>query len=139
MHIPIPRPPTKIMNRFVHRIVSSNGGGGGGGPGVGGGVLSRDEFHRQLSKKKLIWFGEFHSEPRIVAFLDETVRSLLGSMERRCRRRKTTTPPPKLHVVMEHFSIEMQGLLDRFQSDPTFGYPELKREYEEIGTEVRRG
>jgi hypothetical protein len=88
-------------------------------------------------EKEMIWFSEFHSEPRIVALLNDTILSLLESMERRQRKRGKNRRQPKLHVVMEHFSVEMQDLLDKFQTDPAFGYPELKKEYQEIGTEVR--
>ena len=134
------------MNRFVNCIVSSNGGRcGGNRNGIGGGILSRDEFHRQLSKQKLIWFGEFHSEQRILAFFNDTILSLLDSMEQRHRKRTNKNqqhhlqrpPAPKLHVIMEHFSIEMQDLLEKFQTDPDYGFSELKQEYQEIGTEVR--
>ena len=106
------------MNQFIYRIVGQRSRS----------VLPREKFHEEIRRKQLVWFGEFHSEQRIVAFQHDLVAALSTP-----RRQEAT--PRKLHVVLEHFSVEMQGILDRFQTDPAYGFDELKRAYEDIGTE----
>ena len=89
------------MNRFIHRIVSSSGSSSTRRSTAKKKVLSVDQFLNEIvpwayaSKKKtrmntntknrlssqqprLIWFGEFHSEERIIAFQNELVERLLS-------------------------------------------------------------
>lgn len=168
-----------MKNRFsfIHRIVSQ--------PSKK--VLSREQFYDEILLRrppsssllssasalasasaasssvlpKLIWFGEFHSEERIIAFQNELLENLMNhhasslsssevpSVEpvvaaAPSTNTKVTTPPPPLppppptttiHIVMEHFSIEMQNILDQFQTDPHYGFEELQASYTKIGTE----
>lgn len=106
----------EIMNRFINRIVSHSSRS----------IVSREKFQKQILDKELIWFGEFHSEKRIVGFQNSL---LVACSSLPSQRHK------KLHVVMEHFSFEMQDILDQFILDPNFGFDELKNAYREIGTE----
>lgn len=118
-----------------------------------------------LSKKRVVFFGEFHSEVKITAVCNEIVKALSSSSANRQREGRgdrveegisaaspQTCPAAKsssssgqtggggggrgrLHVILEHFSLSMQDLLKRYQSDPNFHFDDLVREYEQIGTE----
>lgn len=131
---------THTMNKFIHRILSHRTRS----------AVPADEFFRDACTKRAVWLGEFHSEPRILALQNELVVKMAQHLgERSATAGKTnegdddtdagaddsSNRRPRLHVVMEHFSIEMQPLLRRFQTDPEFGVDELEEEYRRIGTE----
>eukprot|EP00536_Pseudo-nitzschia_multiseries_P004642 jgi/Psemu1/10445/gm1.10445_g len=107
------------MNRFVHRFVSH--------PSKG--IVSREQLFSELESKSMVWFGEFHSEDRIVALQKDLLVRLCAAVA------SSTASSSKLHVVLEHFSFEMQDLLRTFQTDPDFGFDDLKASYQRIGTE----
>ena len=73
---------------------------------------------------KLIFLGEFHSVPAITDF--------------QCRVIQALTPDDnesrQLHVVMEHFSFDMQSLLDEFRRG-NITFAELIAQYKAIGSE----
>ena len=75
-----------------------------------------------IAKHRLVYFGEIHSVPQITAF----EQSVAAEMQ----AQSTQT----LHIVMEHFSFDMQGLLDDYQAN-RISFDELVKRYDKIGTE----
>ncbi|KAL7488950.1 hypothetical protein ACHAW6_014539 [Cyclotella cf. meneghiniana] len=79
----------------------------------------------EIQHAKLVYFGEFHSEHRIISFQTELVKQWskrLGSapaVDDAPKDDVTTTDTsgrkPRLHLIMEHFSVDMQELLERYQ------------------------
>ena len=99
------------MNAFVHRILKSS---------TASSLAANSTSHRgavqhlldEIQNSKLLYFGEFHSESRIISFQTELVKEWskrLASVQTKGGR------PPRLHVIMEHFSVDMQDLLKRYQ------------------------
>ena len=58
-----------------------------------------------LSATKIVFFGEIHSEIRIVEFLRHVLAANMVNLPR----------DAKLHIVMEHFSLDMNKLLDTLE------------------------
>ena len=69
-------------------------------------------------------FGEVHSTPSIVAVQHSVQKAMVSKIP----------PPGKLHVVMEHFSLDMQPLLDSYCRGAT-DLKELDLAYRANGTE----
>jgi uncharacterized iron-regulated protein/2-polyprenyl-3-methyl-5-hydroxy-6-metoxy-1,4-benzoquinol methylase len=132
----------ETMNTFIHRILKSST--------ASSITCSRDIAHRgavanlldEIQNAKLIYFGEFHSETRIISFQTELVKEWakrLGSSS--C----AGAVKPRLHLIMEHFSVDMQDLLNKYQclgvdeSGPTVSdqeaFEQLVDSYKTIGTE----
>lgn len=106
---------------------------------------------REVARHRLVFFGEIHSTPSIVAF-QRAVQHEMARLPDRPNRQgvdsdhaanssdngsKTPSPPsqpPCLHVVMEHFSFEMQDLLDEYQLGH-ISFDELVERYRAVGTE----
>ena len=132
----------ETMNTFVHRILKSS---------TASSLAANSTSHRgavqhlmdEIHNSKLLYFGEFHSESRIISFQTELVKewskrlASVKSMEGR---------PPRLHLIMEHFSVDMQDLLRRYQcidlvdndaqlSDDGKAFEQLVNSYKEIRTE----
>lgn len=86
-----------------------------------------DSFVEHVKRCKLVFIGEIHSVGAIANFQSKLIQAL-------------TTPnlaeptTRKLHVVMEHFSFEMQPLLDDFCCR-SMTFADLVKEYRTIGTE----
>ena len=72
-------------------------------------------------ENRLVYFGEIHSKPPIVAFQYELQKAM-------------SEESSTLHVVLEHFSFPMQGLLDDFQ-DGKVSFDELTKAYQQMGNE----
>jgi len=111
-------------------------------------TTTKTKTKSRLSSPRLIWFGEFHSEERIIAFQNELVERLLiplpssslsssaaGTAPEQAPVQEQQNTTTTIHIVMEHFSIEMQEILNRFQTDESYGFDELKSSYQKIGTE----
>ena len=82
-------------------------------------------LEQRLRHCKLIFLGEVHSTPAITAFQHRVVQALTPA---------AADDDRQLHVVMEHFSFDMQPLLDEFrQGNMTFA--ELTARYQSIGSE----
>jgi len=89
-------------------------------------VIDCDLVRDGIRDAKLVYFGEYHSESRIVSFLEELVgewsrclaedasSSSSSSSAGGGTTTTTTTTPPCLHLIMEHFSVDMQPMLDRY-------------------------
>lgn len=81
-----------------------------------------DSFLTNIAKQnRLVYLGEIHSKPSIVALQYELQQALA----------KQST---KLHVVLEHFSFEMQPLLDQFCAGD-LSFEELVNQYHQQGSE----
>eukprot|EP00957_Ditylum_brightwellii_P039796 3013192-Ditylum_brightwellii.AAC.1 len=109
-----------------------------------------------VASNKVIYFGEYHGEDRIIALQTELVKSMSSllsssSTSEHVEKKETGSCPPlhhhggnssfsphrprRVHVIMEHFSTEMQPLLHKYQTQPSYTYDTLKQQYEDIGTE----
>lgn len=137
------------MNRFVHRIIKAStassldnlGSKAARRPST---LPAVHQLVRQdLRHAKLLYFGEFHGESRIVSFQTELVKEWA-----RCLNSAgTAAKPTRLHLIMEHFSVDMQSILDRYVGaednreqpyleDDDEAFEELIRSYkDDFGTE----
>ena len=79
-----------------------------------------------LNNRRLVYFGEIHSVPQIV----ELQKAVLESMTQ-----SAIAQSSKVHVFMEHFSIDDQQLLDKYMSDTIKTEQELCEKYEEQSSE----
>ncbi len=107
--------------------------------------ISLHEFLDEvITKKPLVILGEYHgSEPTIqlqtaiqeamahsLALQEEKAKSEGGSDERDRRGEN-----PKVRVIMEHFSVDMDPLLQKFHLNGAMTTDELIGAYNDIGTE----
>ena len=98
--------------------------------------LSLPDFLSRVSSSKIVWFGEFHSEARICAFLDQLVRSLHdGASGASSSSSSAPTGSRRLHVVCEHFSFEMDDILRQYQGEQSLNFDQFVQAYRDIGTE----
>lgn len=108
------------------------------------GKIYPEGFQEMARQHRLIFFGEIHSQPSIVAcqcaLLQEmcmpSVKSQEISLSTLPSQSTTCDSSSILHVVMEHFSFEMQSMLDSYLRDGTISsFDEFEAKYHEIGTE----
>lgn len=78
-------------------------------------------FLSEIASNRLVFVGEIHSQPPIVTLQ----RSLQEAM---------SADASLLHVVLEHFSFEMQPLLTAYQSGE-MDFDRLTSRYREVGAE----
>ena len=97
--------------------------------------LSLTEFLSRATSSKIVWFGEFHSEPRICAFLEQLVQSLDPSSSSSSSSSPSPQSPKRLHIVCEHFSVEMNDILRQYQRDQSLNFDQFVQAYRDIGTE----
>ena len=121
--------------RFVHRILRSGRTASAVASDLPQHEVGRLSAVQQLVEEnqsaKLVWLGEFHSERRIIEFQTELIREW----------RRRLPGDARLHVILEHFSVDMQTELDQYhrqnstsnQGDEAFDL--LLRQYARIGTE----
>jgi len=81
------------MNQVKHTFVRASQAGFGQ-------FLNLQSVLEEVATKKLVFFGETHSEKSIIALQTEIQQAMIKSLSAQ-----------KLHVIMEHFSFEMQDLL----------------------------
>ncbi|KAL9188818.1 hypothetical protein ACHAXT_007196 [Thalassiosira profunda] len=99
------------MDRFVHRILKASTGASITGPATARHAPAVQQLVKEIQHAKLLYFGEFHAEPRIVAFQAELVKEWA-----RCLAPvNNADAPTRLHLIMEHFSVDMAPMLDRYQ------------------------
>ena len=95
---------------FVHRILKSSGGGSSSTESI------QKLVQNELQHAKLIYLGEFHSEKRIILFQLNLVKEMMRCLAAAAAATKrTAAPTTTLHLIMEHFSTDMQPILDRYQ------------------------
>jgi uncharacterized iron-regulated protein len=85
---------------------------------------------QEIARHRVVFFGEIHSRPPIVAF-QRTVQAAMATIT---SNQTTMAERGTLHVVFEHFSFDMQGLLDQYQQGK-ISFDELVTKYNDIGTE----
>lgn len=147
------------MNRFVHRILKSSTAAstrgavvsrlhgriivGGNTDGSSSLAAVPHLVEQEIGNAKLIYLGEIHSEQRIATFMTEMVRHWSDLLTSTKSSSSVSSPPVRLHLIMEHFSVDMQPLLDKYyangetdEEDDDTSFDELKRSYkEDYGTE----
>ena len=70
---------------------------------------------QELQHAKLLYFGEFHSESRIITFQTELIKEWAKRLASSIMMGRTDTKQrPRIHLIMEHFSTDMQSMLDRY-------------------------
>ena len=79
-----------------------------------------------VENRKLIYFGEIHSVPRIVELQEAVLESLTNSAR---------VQSAKVHVFMEHFSLEDQKLIDGYVNNCIKTEQELVQKYDETSSE----
>jgi len=76
---------------------------------------------KDIAQHKLVFLGETHSMPPIISFQ----REIQAEMSKQA---------DKLHVILEHFSFDLQELLDRYMDDE-IDFEQLVDKYHLIGEE----
>ena len=76
---------------------------------------------KDIAQHKLVFLGEIHSMPPIISFQ----REIQAEMSKQADR---------LHVILEHFSFDLQEILDRYMDDE-INFEQLVDEYHMIGEE----
>lgn len=76
---------------------------------------------KEIARHKLVFLGEIHSMPPIISFQ----REIQAEMSKQA---------DKLHVILEHFSFDLQELLDRYM-DNEIDFEQLVDEYHSVGEE----
>lgn len=83
----------------------------------------------EISKHRLVFFGEIHSMPPIIAFQRQVQATMVEQT-----KNSNADDDAQVHVVMEHFSFELQELLDDY-CDGKLTFEELMSKYLETGEE----
>jgi len=100
---------------------------------------------KEIGKHRLVFFGEIHSMPPIIAFQRQVQASMIQDLSNQQRRQQEQlqeqlqeqpqqTKDAKVHVIMEHFSFELQDLLDEY-CNGKWTFEELVQKYHELGEE----
>jgi SAM-dependent methyltransferase len=93
--------------------------------------LSLNEFlDEYVAPKRMVIMGEFHGAPPII----QLQTSIQETMARSLEYPKTASSGAQVRVLMEHFSVDMQGILNQYH-DGNLDIPGLMHAYDEIGTE----
>jgi SAM-dependent methyltransferase len=91
---------------------------------------------QEIAQHKVVFLGEVHSMPPIVAFQREVQKAMMNIDV----DTSTTTSRSgggnggNLHVIMEHFSFELQYLLDEYMDDK-IDFDTLVHKYHQRGSE----
>lgn len=117
------------MQHVWHRLVGVRGSvalfpdpliGTGTAPPSNFGSLPKDPF-LEIARHKVVFLGEIHSMPPIISFQREIQATMNEQSD-------------QLHVIMEHFSFDLQEILDQFL-DGTIDFQGLVDKYHELGDE----
>ena len=76
--------------------------------------------------RKLVYFAEIHSQPTIINLQLAVLQSLTDHVQRK---------KSKVHVFLEHFSIDDQTLIDEYINNPSVSEEELEKKYHECSEE----
>ena len=79
----------------------------------------------QLSKdltenRKLVYFGEIHSQPAIINLQNAVFQSMVEHANKK---------GSKIHLFLEHFSIQDQTLIDEYLNNSSISEEDLERKY----------
>ena len=103
-----------LLQHVIYKLVGSSG--------TPNSNFGQDvDIHDICQNKRLVFLGEIHSQPSITAFQ----RAVQEEMSRDAHQ---------LHVVLEHFSFDMQSILDDYQQG-NITFDQLVQQYRSIGTE----
>ena len=124
-----PLPLSKVMHRIIGALSATSRGGiytgldrfAGSKPENYGVDFETESFLDSVAKCRLVFLGEIHSVPQIVAMQVAVLRRMASL-------------PGTLHVIFEHFSFEMQDILENYQSKE-ISFDEMVERYDQIGTE----
>jgi SAM-dependent methyltransferase/uncharacterized iron-regulated protein len=117
------------MQHVWHRLVGIRGSaalfpdpliGVANAPPSNFGSLPKDPSH-EVARHKLVFLGEIHSMPPIIAFQREVQAAMNEQSD-------------QLHVILEHFSFDLQGILDQYL-DGTIDFQGLVDKYHDLGDE----
>lgn len=122
-------PLSKVMYRIIGALSATSRGGMYAGLDRFAGTkqenygldVETESFLDSVARCRLVFLGEIHSVPQIVA-MQAAVMKKMASM------------PGTLHVVFEHFSFEMQEILEDYQAQK-IPFDEMVVRYKQIGTE----
>lgn len=119
-----------LMQNIWHRLVGIRGAGSlfpdplsslnEPAPKPNFGKISKHPS-KEIARHKLVFLGEIHSMPPIISFQ----REILAEMSKQS---------DKLHVILEHFSFDLQELLDRYMDDE-IDFEQLVDKYHSVGEE----
>lgn len=119
-----------LMQNIWHRLVGIRGAGSlfpdplsylnEPAPNPNFGKISKHPS-KEIAQHKLVFLGEIHSMPPIISFQ----REIQSEMSKQA---------DKLHVILEHFSFDLQELLDRFMDDE-IDFEQLVDAYHSVGEE----
>ena len=85
------------------------------------------QLMRDLTEnRKLVYFAEIHSQPTIINLQLAVLQSLTDHVQRK---------KSKVHVFLEHFSIDDQTLIDEYINNPSVSEEELEKKYHECSEE----
>lgn len=85
------------------------------------------QLMRDLTEnRKLVYFAEIHSQPAIINLQLAVLQSLTDHVHSR---------QSKVHVFLEHFSINDQSLIDEYINNPSISEEDLDKKYHELSEE----
>ena len=102
-------------------------------PHLFGKEITINDFLSDVEKKKMVILGEYHCSPNIVQLQTNIQEKLAQSLIVQSSNDEMSQDTPKVRVIMEHFSMNMQGILNKYHHHHDTS--KLLKEYEEIGTE----
>lgn len=105
------------MEKITQKIIASN-------KSLFGKYFDLKNFLNEISKKKVVFFGEEHSNDKNIKLQMEIQKILISE------DKKT-----KLNIIFEHFSFDMQPILDQFLQGE-ISFEEMLKQYDSIGTEA---
>ena len=74
-----------------------------------GQTIKVEDFLNDMKQKKVLFFGELQFDPSSIKMEEVLARTMLEPAA-------DGTKTDRLNIVMEHFSFEMQDILDDYQS-----------------------
>ena len=99
--------------------------------------VSTSAFLDRIAQCRLVFFGEIHSVPSIVNLQSLALERMAAEAAKLEDPQDAQTKSGTLHVIFEHFSFEMQELLDAYSKDDSScdAFDTLVQRYRAIGTE----
>jgi len=100
--------------------------------------LTKNDFDDSISNSNLVVLGEYHGVPSIVKLQtyiqDRMANDVRTAQDNTTKWKVKDESQGKVRVVLEHFSTEMQDLLNRYNGG-ILDVKGLNKEYHTIGTE----
>ena len=99
-----------------------------------GHVYSNVAAAQEIARHRLVFFGEIHSMPSIIAFQRQVQASMVNEVSISNNNKNNQNNDAQVHVILEHFSFDLQELLDEYCSGK-WTFEELVERYHELGEE----